>query len=110
MARVSRRLVVIEDTLFTDECVEAAEKLRDPTHVRAYGEAEWRAFIAAAGLEIINSAFCEKLHPMDEWLALTGCTGDRADRVRGLLMHRSNGSGAWTDTKALFKCRKRDTE
>ena len=36
MARVTQRLVVIEDNVFVDEQVEEAERLRDPTHVRCY--------------------------------------------------------------------------
>src|SRR5207244_13298893 len=34
MARVTQKLVVIEDNVFLDEQVEEAERLRDPTHVR----------------------------------------------------------------------------
>ena len=52
LARVASRVVLVEDTLYTDERVEAAEKLRDPTHVRSYTEREWRGFFAAAGLEV----------------------------------------------------------
>jgi len=52
MARVTRRLVVIEDTLYADERVEEAERLRDPTHVRSYSEPEWRGSIEAAGLTV----------------------------------------------------------
>ena len=40
MARVSNRLVVIEDTLFSSERHEEAERLRDPSHVRNYTEDE----------------------------------------------------------------------
>jgi len=36
MARVTQGLVVIEDNVFVGEDVEAAERLRDPTHVRCY--------------------------------------------------------------------------
>src|SRR5690349_13607653 len=36
MARVSNDVVVIEDTLFSSERHEQAEKLRDPTHIRDY--------------------------------------------------------------------------
>jgi ubiquinone/menaquinone biosynthesis C-methylase UbiE len=36
IVRVSRNLVVVEDTLFASEEVEEAERLRDPTHVRSY--------------------------------------------------------------------------
>ena len=52
MARVSNRLVVIEDTLFSSDRHEQAEKLRDPTHVRNYTEDEWRDFLTEAGLEV----------------------------------------------------------
>jgi ubiquinone/menaquinone biosynthesis C-methylase UbiE len=36
MARVTQRLLVIEDNVFRGENVEEAERLRDPTHVRCY--------------------------------------------------------------------------
>ena len=52
MERVSNRLVVIEDTLFSSDRHEQAEKLRDPTHVRNYTEDEWRDFLTEAGLEV----------------------------------------------------------
>ena len=52
MARVSNSTIVIEDTLYTSEEVEAAEKLRDPTHVRSYSEEEWRELLESAGFEI----------------------------------------------------------
>ena len=52
MARVARRIVIVEDTLYTDESVEEAEKLRDPTHIRSYTEAEWLSFLEGAGLKV----------------------------------------------------------
>jgi ubiquinone/menaquinone biosynthesis C-methylase UbiE len=108
MARVSRRLVVVEDTLFSSERHEEAEKLRDATHVRNYTEAEWRAFVDAAGLEVERVAFFEKQHPLEEWLARTGCEGEDADRVRELLADRLVADGtAWVDTKILLRARKR---
>src|SRR5919205_568788 len=51
MARVSRRLLVIEDLLFDTDYVEEAHRLRDPTHVRCYSEEEWRAAVTEAGFE-----------------------------------------------------------
>ena len=40
--------------------VEQAEKLRDPSHVRNYTEAEWRGFVADAGLGIDEVRFFEQ--------------------------------------------------
>jgi SAM-dependent methyltransferase len=107
MERVSNRLVVIEDTLYSSERHEEAEKLRDPTHVRNYTEKEWRTFLTEAGLEVEQVECFEKTHPLEEWLARTGCEGAEADRVRELLADRMTGDGAaWTDTKLVIRARK----
>jgi len=110
MARVSKRLVVIEDTLFSSERHEEAEKLRDPTHVRNYTEDEWRSFMAGAGLEVERVEHFEKTHPLEDWLARTGCEGADAGRVRELLADRMTEDGsAWTDTKIIIRARKAES-
>jgi SAM-dependent methyltransferase len=107
MARVSNRVVVIEDTQYTSEEVEAAEKLRDPTHVRSYSEDEWRELLESAGLEIERVEQFEKTHDLTDWLARTDCAGDDAVRVRELLAPFSSEDGTtWSDTKVILKARK----
>jgi SAM-dependent methyltransferase len=107
MARVTNRLVVVEDTLFLSEQQEAAERLRDPTHVRSYSEAEWRDFLEEAGLEIEQVEHFEKIHVLSEWLARTGCEGEDARRVKELLAPVLVGDGkAWRDVKVVIKARK----
>jgi SAM-dependent methyltransferase len=107
MARASNRLVVIEDTLFSSDRHEQAEKLRDPTHVRNYTEDEWRSFLAGAGLEVERVEYFEKTHPLEDWLARTGCEGADAERVRELLADRMTDDGsAWIDTKIVIRARK----
>ena len=105
LARVSSRLVVVEDTLFVSEQVEEAEKLRDPTHVRSYSEAAWRAFLEAAGLEVEQVESFEKRHPLEEWLARSGTPAEDADRVKQLLANQIEGD-EYVDTKILLKARK----
>jgi SAM-dependent methyltransferase len=107
MARVTNRLVVVEDTLFLSEQQEAAERLRDPTHVGSYSEAEWRVFLEEAGLEIEQVEHFEKIHVLSEWLARTGCEGEEARRVKELLEPVLVGQGdAWRDVKVVIKARK----
>jgi SAM-dependent methyltransferase len=107
MARVSNRVVVIEDTLFSSDRHEEAEKLRDPTHVRNYTEDEWRGLLTAAGLEVEQSECFEKTHPLEAWLARTACEGEEAERVKELLADRMTADGsAWTDTKIVIRARK----
>jgi SAM-dependent methyltransferase len=107
MERVSNRLVVVEDTLYSSDRHEEAERLRDPTHVRNYTEDEWRSLLTDAGLEVEQVECFEKEHPLEDWLARTGCEGAEAERVRELLADRMTADGrAWTDTKIVIRARK----
>jgi SAM-dependent methyltransferase len=107
MVRVSNDVVVIEDTLYSSDRHEEAEKLRDPTHVRNYSEGEWVGLLTNAGLEVEQHQLFEKVHPLEDWLARTGCDGDDAVRVRELLADRMTEDGsAWTDLKLILKARK----
>lgn len=106
LTRVSRDLVVVEDTLYVSEQVEEAEKLRDPTHVRSYSEAEWRSLLEAAGLEIEQVESFEKRHQLDEWLARSGTPDDDAERVKELLLDQIEAD-EYVDTKIVFRARKR---
>jgi len=105
LARVSSRLVVVEDTLFVSDQVEEAEKLRDPTHVRSYSEREWRGMLEAAGLEVEQVQCFEKRHPLDEWLARSGTPPEDGERVKELLADQIE-DGEYVDAKILLKARK----
>ena len=92
MARVTQRLVVIEDNVFTDERVEEAERLRDPTHVRCYSEDEWKAMLTEAGLEVEQLERFERHPAVEDWLARVETPPADAARVRELLAdHVRNG-------------------
>ncbi len=107
LGRVASRTIVIEDTQYTAEEVEAAEKLRDPTHVRSYSEEEWRELLESAGFEIERVEQFRKTHDFEEWLARCDCTGAEAERVRELLAPWSSDDGStWSDVKLILKARK----
>ena len=107
MARVCNSLLVIEDTQYTSEEVEAAEKLRDPTHVRSYSEEEWRELLESAAFEVERVEHYRKTHDFEDWLARCDCSGDDAQRVRELLAPWSSEDGTtWSDVKVILKARK----
>jgi SAM-dependent methyltransferase len=85
MARVSARLLVIEDNVFRGEHVEEAERLRDPTHVRCYSEDEWRVFVAEVGFEVERLEHFARRQPLEPWLARVDTPPEDAARVRALL-------------------------
>jgi len=106
MARVARHLLIVEDTLYENEAVEEAERLRDPTHVSSYSEHEWRSFFEAAGFEVEAVEIVEKRHPLEGWLARTDTTEPTAARVRELLAEQIQGE-EYVDRKILLRGRKR---
>ena len=101
MARVASGAVLIVDNVFMGDAVEEAEKLRDPSHVRNYSEAEWRSFAEAAGLVVEDVQFFEKPIEFQPWLDRCGCVEDDAVRVRELLGDRVVGDHVVLDRIAL---------
>jgi SAM-dependent methyltransferase len=88
LARVAADRVLIVDNLNLGDEIEKAEKIRDPSHVRAYHEAEWREFAADAGLAVDEVRILEHAVELEPWLERTDCTGDDAAIVRRLLAPR----------------------
>jgi SAM-dependent methyltransferase len=106
LARVTRDRVVIEDTLYESEEMEAAYRLHDPTHVRCYTEAEWRELLERAGLRVEAVEILETRRPLETWLARTGSVGDEAERLREFFAGRLDANGEWSDRKIVIKARK----
>ena len=105
-ARVSRDRVVVQDNVHVDDASEEADRLRDPTHVRNYSEAEWRALFAEAELDVESVERFEKSMPFDDWLDRVDTPADDAERVRELLAHRVV-DGAVPIPSIVLKGRKR---
>jgi SAM-dependent methyltransferase len=91
MGRVARHLVLIVDNLWTSDIAEEADRVRDPSHVRNYREAEWRQLFAAAGLAVAEARTMERAILLEPWLERAACEGEDAERVRGLLRERIEG-------------------
>jgi SAM-dependent methyltransferase len=101
IARVAATAVLIVDNAYMGEDVEEAEKLRDPSHVRNYSEAEWHSFLEAAGCRIAEVQHFEKPIELQPWLDRCGCKGEDAERVVALLGDRAGESVVTLDRIAL---------
>jgi len=88
MARVARERIVIEDNTFTSESAEEADKLRDPSHVRNYGVAEWHSFFELAGLDVADEARMVRDTDFADWLDRTDTPEEDRARVTELLDSR----------------------
>lgn len=106
-ARVTNDLVVIEDHRYTDEQTEEAERLRDPSHGRALSEAEWRALLGGAGLEVERVEHFDMELDFESWFARTQTPAADAERARELLAPLSSVDGrTWTSTMIILRARK----
>jgi len=105
MARVSNRLLVIEDNLFRGDEVEEAERLRDPTHVRCYSEDEWKALLTDAGFEVEQVEHFDRRQNFDAWLERVDTAPDAAAQIRALLADRVD-DGMLTLESVLLEARR----
>jgi SAM-dependent methyltransferase len=88
MARVARHRVVICDNVFVSETSEVADRLRDPSHVRNYGVAEWHSFFELSGLQVAAEEYMVRDTDLEDWLARTETPEVDRVQVRELLGDR----------------------
>ncbi|MBV8257739.1 MAG: methyltransferase domain-containing protein [Actinobacteria bacterium] len=88
MARVARHRVVICDNTFVSETSEQADRLRDPSHVRNYGVAEWHSFFELAGLRVVDERHMERPLEIGPWLDRARTPAEDRPRVLELLGDR----------------------
>jgi SAM-dependent methyltransferase len=101
LARVAATRVIVVDNLYMGEAAEEADKIRDPSHVRNYTEAQWRQFLSDAGLELEEVRIFGFPIEFGPWLERSECAGEDAERVRTLLADRITGGEVTLDRIAL---------
>ena len=81
---------LVQDILGHDDRDAAAfitevERRRDPTHVRAYRAAEWKALLRGAGLTVIDEAVIAKGRPWNEWTTRTRMTREAREALEAFV-------------------------
>jgi len=99
MARVAKHRVVICDNTFVSESSEEADRVRDPSHVRNYGVAEWHSFFELAGLQVAAEEFMQRPLEIQPWLDRAQTPPQDQPRVRELLGDRIKDG--WMDLPTL---------
>lgn len=64
-----------------DDFINTVERLRDPTHVRSYTIKEWRAMLAAAGLDVKRVRHYHKTHDVADWIGRSAIDQSMSDSV-----------------------------
>jgi len=98
-------LLVIQDHVHPEEeaagrYIDAFEKLRDPSHNRAFAEYEWRGMYLDAGLSVERVEIVSKSGgKMVVWAERQGCSPDVIERLQIMLAQAPEAVAAWMKPK-----------
>ncbi len=81
---------VVQDHLLPEDkkaavYLDAFERLRDPSHVRALSESDWRSDFLASGLEVEQSEVLTRSAKLIPWAERQGCTPEVIEHLQILL-------------------------
>src|SRR5262249_11205726 len=98
--------LLLQDILGHDDAEASAfilevEKRRDPSHVRSYRAAEWKAFLRAAGLTVMEDSLVWKLREWTEWTSRMRMTAEARRDLEDFVRR------APERCRAAFECRLR---
>ena len=93
-------LLVVEDHVLPENETAAAyvdgfEKLRDPSHHRAFSENEWLALVEAAGLEVLHTEHIIKRHSVQSWTQRQGVSAGVLAQLEDQLIEAPPDAAEW---------------
>ncbi len=105
-ARVLRAggLLLVQDQLVPDEeaaarAVDAFERMRDPSHHRAYARSEWLAMFEAAGLRVEHTEQLTKRHELIPWARRQGNDDAAIAQLARAMDAALDEARAWMDPR-----------
>jgi hypothetical protein len=75
--------------------VDAFERLRDPSHSRAFNESEWRSMFNAAGLTVEHTERIRKRHLFVSWTARQACPADVVLQLQMMVQEAPAAAAEW---------------
>ena len=79
----------------TARYIDDFERLRDPSHNRAFSEQEWIALFQAAGLEVVHTEQLVKEHNFLSWVERQKCTPDVIEQLNQMILQAPAEVQAW---------------
>lgn len=110
--------LLVDTTVPEDEnlarWLDDVERRRDPSHGRSWPPSRWRAVLSGARLDVAETQLYRKRHPLEPWLARSGCAGDAAEEVRRTFAEAPDAmrkaylidAESYTDTKICVRATK----
>jgi ubiquinone/menaquinone biosynthesis C-methylase UbiE len=101
-ARVLRSggLLLVQDHVLPEDetaarYIDGFERLRDPSHHRAFSQSEWVAMFHAAGLAVEQAEKMVKRHDFASWVTRQDCLPDVVARLEEMLRGAPAAAKAW---------------
>jgi SAM-dependent methyltransferase len=99
-------LLLVQDHVLPEDgdvarYVDGFERLRDPSHNRAYAESEWVGMFRAAGLEVERVELVVKRHQLVPWAKRQGCTAKTIATLADMIDHASEAVVEWMQPRDL---------
>jgi SAM-dependent methyltransferase len=93
-------LLLVQDHVLPDDegaarAVDAFERLRDPSHNRAFDEGEWRGMFEAAGLRVEHTEQVVKRHAFLDWALRQGCTPEAIEQLVEVMQQAPTIAAKW---------------
>ena len=99
--RAGGLLLVQDHVLPGDEeaarAVDDFERLRDPSHNRAFDEGEWRSMFEDAGLDVEDTEQVIKRHAFIPWAERQGCTAQTISQLITMMQQAPSLAKEWMD-------------
>ncbi len=86
---------VLPEDVDTARYVNGFEKLRDPSHNRAFPASEWRCMFEEAGLTVEHTEQIVKRHQFIAWAEQQDCTPEVIQRLTALLADAPPAAAQW---------------
>ena len=86
---------VLPDDLTAGRCIDAFERLRDPSHNRAFAQGEWIELFERAGLTVTHTEQLTKQHRFIPWAERQDCTPETIARLVDMIEQASDTVRGW---------------
>lgn len=99
-------LLLIQDHVLPEsekdaEYVDSFEKLRDPSHHRAFAEYEWTGIFLDAGFNVEHTEQLTKQHEFIPWAERQGCSAEVMKRLEVMLIQAPPIAKEWMQARAI---------
>jgi ubiquinone/menaquinone biosynthesis C-methylase UbiE len=95
-------LLLVQDHVLPDDeeaarAVDDFERLRDPSHNRAFSEGEWRSMFEDAGPDVEHTEQIVKRHAFIQWAERQGCTAETISQLIAMMQQAPTLAKEWMD-------------